>query len=277
MSQLKLYVFGPPRLYSGDRQIELNLRKALALLVYLVVSGQPQSREALATLLWPESDGSRGRARLRRTLHRLQQALGEHVLDVGTDTIRLQPDADLWLDSVAFREHVAAGLPAAPAAVLAPERIAHLIDAAELYADDFLAGFTLPDSPVFDEWQFFGRESLRQLYGQVLEQLVAAYRSQNAWEEAIAYARRWVALDALHEPAQRALMRLYAWAGQYGAAVRQYQECARILDAELGSCPSRKRASCTRPSAHGSWPPRRSRPLGRNRRPPSMPGRRSAM
>jgi DNA-binding SARP family transcriptional activator len=236
MALLKLLVFGSPRLEREGRPIELKLRKALALLVYLAVSGQGHSRDALATLLWPESDGREGRARLRRTLHRLGQALGDDVLNAGPDAIRLHPTADLWLDCAAFRQHVAAGLPA-PTDPLAPERLAHLEAAIELYADDFLAGFTLPDSPAFDEWQFFVRESLRQLYGQVLEQLIQAYRGQQAWDLAIPYARKWVALDGLHEPAHRALMRLYAWAGQHAAALRQYQECARVLDAELGAAP----------------------------------------
>jgi DNA-binding SARP family transcriptional activator len=80
-----------------------------------------------------------------------------------------------------------------------PERLAHLEAAIELYADDFLAGFTLPDSPAFDEWQFFVRESLRQLYGQLLEQLIQAYGGQQAWNLAIPSARKWVALDGLHE------------------------------------------------------------------------------
>ena len=243
MARLKLYVFGTPRLEHDSQPVELNLRKALALLVYLAVTGQPHSRDALATLLWPESDQSEGRARLRRTLHRLNQSLGETILDAGGDSIRLQPGADLWLDSATFRRHVTAGLPAAPDAPLAPERVAHLVDAVGLYTDDFLSGFTLPDSPAFDEWQFFQRESLRQLYGQVLEQLVQAYRSQSAWDQAIPYARRWVALDPLHEPAQRTLMRLYAWAGQPAAAARQYQECARILADELGAEPEQETAA----------------------------------
>jgi serine/threonine protein kinase/DNA-binding SARP family transcriptional activator/pimeloyl-ACP methyl ester carboxylesterase len=237
MTLLQLSVFGSPRLERDGRPIELNLRKALALLVYLAVSGQPHSRDALATMLWPESDQREGRARLRRTLHRLTHALDEDVLEANAESIRLRPTTNFWLDSAAFREHVTAGLPAAAADALAPERLAHLAAAAELYADDFLAGFTLPDSPAFDEWQFFVRESLRQLYGQVLEQLVQAYRRQQAWEQAIPYGRRWVALDGLHEPAHRMLMRLYAWAGQHAAALRQYQECARILDAELGAAP----------------------------------------
>src|SRR5262245_44821598 len=181
MTPLRLFVLGPPRLERDGQPVELNLRKALALLVYLAVSGQPQSRDALATLLWPESDQREGRARLRRTLHRLALALGDNVLETSPDTIRIHPGADLWLDSAIFRQHATTGLPAAPADALAPERLAHLTAAPELYADDFLAGFTLPDSPTFDEWQFFVRESLRQLYGQALEQLVQAYRAAQAW------------------------------------------------------------------------------------------------
>src|SRR6266511_4662708 len=237
MAHLKLFVLGSLRLERDGQPVELNLRKALALLVYLAVGGQPHSRDALATLLWPESDQREGRARLRRTLHRLTQAIGDDILDSGPEAIRLYSHVDLWLDSAAFRQHITAGLAAAPQDVFAPERLAHLNAAVELYTEDFLAGFTLSDSPTFDEWQFFQRESLRQLYGQVLEQLVQAYRGQQAWNQAIAYARRWLALDGLHEPAHRMLMRLYAWAGQQAAALRQYQECARILDAELGAAP----------------------------------------
>src|SRR6266511_5920679 len=158
MALLKLLLFGSPRLERDGRPIELNLRKALALLVYLAVSGQPHSRDALATLLWPESDGREARARLRRTLHRLSQAIGDHILDSGPEIIRLQLHVDLWLDCAVFRQHVSAGLAAAAHDVAAPERLAHLNAAVELYADDFLAGFTLPDSPAFDEWQFFQRE-----------------------------------------------------------------------------------------------------------------------
>jgi DNA-binding SARP family transcriptional activator len=236
MAHLKLFVLGQPRLERDGEPIELNLRKALALLVYLAVSGRSHSRDVLATLLWPESDGREGRARLRRNLHRLTQAIGDDTLDSTPEAIRLVSHTDLWLDSATFRQHATAGLPA-PTDLLAPQRLAHLDAAVALYTNDFLAGFTLPDSPAFDEWQFFQRESLRQLYGQVLEQLMQAYRSQQAWAQAIAYARQWVALDGLHEPAHRALIWLYAWAGQHTAALRQYQECVRLLDAELGAVP----------------------------------------
>src|SRR5215207_4101536 len=114
IAHLKLFVLGAPRMEHDGQPLELNLRKALALLVYLAVSNQPQTRDALATLLWPDSDGREGRARLRRTLHRLQETIGNQILDCQPETIRLNRTADLWLDSAAFRQHVTAGLAAAP-------------------------------------------------------------------------------------------------------------------------------------------------------------------
>ena len=203
MAYLKLFIFGQPRLEVDGEPIELNLRKALALLAYLTASGQPHSRDALATMLWPESDGREGRGRLRRTLHRLQQAIGDDILDSDSEAICMSPGADLWLDSNAFRQEVTAGLAAQKNT---NDRIVRLNAAVALYTQDFLAGFTLPDSPAFDEWQFFQRESLRQLYGQALEQLVQTYRAWQEWDQAVAYGRRWVTLDPLHEPAQRLLM-----------------------------------------------------------------------
>ncbi|MDQ4078631.1 MAG: tetratricopeptide repeat protein, partial [Chloroflexota bacterium] len=106
-----------------------------------------------------------------------------------------------------------------------------------LYSDDFLAGFTLPDCPEFDEWQFFEREGFCQTLGTVLVQLIHVYQAQGEWEDAIEQARRWLALDTLHEPAHRQLMRLYALAGRQAAALRQYDECVRLLDEELGVPP----------------------------------------
>ena len=44
MSQLQLLLFGPPHLEINRCPIELGRRKALALLAYLAVEAQPQSK-----------------------------------------------------------------------------------------------------------------------------------------------------------------------------------------------------------------------------------------
>ena len=68
MSPLALYLLGPPRVERDGKPVEVNRRKALALVAYLAVTGQSHSRDYLVNLLWPEYDSSRGRAALRRTL-----------------------------------------------------------------------------------------------------------------------------------------------------------------------------------------------------------------
>ena len=127
--------------------------------------------------------------------------------------------------------------PRAPEPEVCPECLPPLAEAATLYRDDFMAGFGLRDSVAFDDWQFFQAESLRRELAGALERLARGRGALGEWESAIAHARRWLALDTLHEPAHRLLMALYAWSDQRAAALRQYRECVRILGKELGVAP----------------------------------------
>ncbi len=238
MTQLKLLLLGSPRMERDGQAVEVDTRKAIALMAYLAVTGQSHSRDALATLLWPDYDQAHARAALRRTLSALNKALAGDWLEVDRENIALNPDADIWVDAVQFQRHLATcRTHGHPADVVCGECIAPLTEAVALYRDDFMAGFTLRDSPDFDEWQFFQTESLRRDLGRALENLVHCQTERRQFDSAITYARRWLALDPLHEVAHRELMRLYAWAGQRGAALRQYRECVRIFDQELGVPP----------------------------------------
>ena len=50
MSQLTLYLLGPPRLELDGAPVHISRRKAIALLAYLAVSGQPHSRDSIGDL-----------------------------------------------------------------------------------------------------------------------------------------------------------------------------------------------------------------------------------
>ena len=239
MPQFSLYVLGPPRLEVGGETVQISRRKAMALLVYLAVTRESHGRDSLATLLWPEYDQSRARADLRRTLSVLNRILGEGQLSVDRELAGIDAEADLWVDVVHFRgllatceghDHLAAEA--------CGDCIPLLEEAAALYQGDFMAGFTLRDSPAYDEWQFFQAEALRDGLGWALEQLVRCYGLQEAYESAIPYARQWVGLDPLHEPAHRQLMDMFSQAGRRNAALRQYRQCVRVLEEELGVPPS---------------------------------------
>jgi WD40 repeat protein/DNA-binding SARP family transcriptional activator len=205
---------------------------------YLAVTGETYTREALATLLWPESEPRRARSILRRNLSVLRKALNSDWLVVHRETIGTDPNADIWLDVDRFRSLLRSWQAHGHSEdEVCPECLAALSEAVELYRGDFLEGFSLRDSASFDDWQMFEAEGLRLDLADALERLVQGHAARDEYQAAIPYARRWVALDALHEPAHRHLMQVYAGAGQRAAALRQYQTCLRVLDRELGLPP----------------------------------------
>jgi DNA-binding SARP family transcriptional activator len=235
---LELHFLGAPHIQHNRAPVAIGRRKAIALLAYLAVTGQIHSRDVLATLFWPELDQSRARAALRRNLSALGKALDGDWLDADRETISLRRDTGVWVDVEALRALLSASnTHVHPEGDVCGECLASLADAAALYNDDFLAGFTLRDCPEFDDWQYFQRESLRREAAGALEQLARMHGALEEFEAAFSYARRWLALDPLDEQAHSQLMLLYAWNGQRNAALRQYQECVRVLEEELGVPP----------------------------------------
>ncbi len=221
---MKLYLLGPPRIEQAGHSVEFDTRKAPAVLAYLAITAQPQPRETLATLLWAETDDEHARGSLRRTLSALRRVFAEDVLRIERDVIALGEGA--WSDVAEFHRLAAPGADAAD-----------LARAVQLHRDDFLRGFSLRDSPPFDDWQFAQAEQLRRELSDALERLTGALAARGAIAEALVQARRWLGLDALHEPAHRAVMLLLAQAGDRNGALQQYRECARVLEHELGVQP----------------------------------------
>jgi DNA-binding SARP family transcriptional activator len=238
LAQLRLALLGPPRVEVAGAPLRVDTRKAVALLAYLACSGRPHDRGQLAALLWPDADDAHSRATLRRTLSALNHALGGAAV-VRSDRSGLELEAPgMDLDIHRFHELVAAcdqhghGPEQACAACAAP-----LSEAVALHRGDFMAGFALRDAVEFEEWQFAYSDALRREQAAALARLVDAQAVQGRWQAAIAAAERWLALDPLHEPAHRQLMRLHAWSDQRSAAMRRYRACVRVLDEELGVPP----------------------------------------
>lgn len=222
---LQLYLLGPPQVELNGAPLTFSRRKVLALLSYLAVNGVAQPRDKLAALFWPEYGQRAARKALRRDLSLLKQALDGLWLVVEGDSVGLR--TGYWLDVLHFEQQAADGADDSSAVAAA----------VALYRDDFLAGFSLADAPDFDDWQRFQSESLRHTLAATLERLTNRLATEREYEAAISYARRWLALNVLHEPAHYQLMQLYAQAGQVAAALRQYETCVATLAAELGLAP----------------------------------------
>src|SRR5215471_18986275 len=238
MTQLFIYVLGTLRIERNGVGIDLDTRKASALVAYLAIAKHRQSRDTLAALLWPEFDQTHARATLRRTLSTLNKALGGHCLEISREYINLDYNAGIWVDIDEFHKLLSRCQSHNHGqGEVCPECTQPLQAAVELYRGDFLAGFSLRDSSNFDDWQFFQADSLRRDYTSALERLIQCYSNSGNFALAIKYAQQWLALDRLNESAHRLLMQLFAWNGQQSAALHQYRECVQILDRELGVGP----------------------------------------
>jgi predicted ATPase/DNA-binding SARP family transcriptional activator len=235
MDELTLALLGPPQIHVDGATLKVDTRKATALLIYLAVEAKIQRRESLATMFWPESDSSHAKAALRRTLSALRKALGGNWLEATRETLSLEYS---WLDTEVFTEMVESTRQhdhdTRDSCQLC---IQPLTSAVELYRDDFLAGFTLADSPDFDDWQYFQSQALQRRYSEALNRLTSAHARQKEFDQAIEYANRRLNIDVLNESAHRELMALYARVGQREQAMRQYRDCVRILQEELGAPP----------------------------------------
>ena len=236
-SELHVALVGPPLIEVDGRPLDVDTRKATALLAYLAFTGRPARRDTLAGLLWPETNPDRARATLRRTLSTLKSALGGGWLEIGRETIALA-GAGIRFDIEEIRRHVAATESHGHAANETCSRcLEPLQHAAALYRGPFLAGFGLRDSAAFDDWQQLAGDEVQREVAAVLDRLAVALAASGHSAQAIACARRRLALDPLHEPAHRQLIALLAEVGDRQAAMEQYRDCVRVLDRELGVRP----------------------------------------
>jgi len=238
MPRFSLYFLGPPRIERDGASTKVDTHKAIALLAYLALTGESRRRDELANLLWPEYDQTHARSALRRALSVLNKALGGGWLEVEGEIIGLRWTEGLWVDADQFRRCLSGcqGHGHAPAEVC-PECAGLLTEAVGFYRGDFLAGFSLKDSVVFDDWQFSETQNLRSEMIGALERLVIWHSGQMKFEVSIDYARRWLEMDRANEAAHRGLMELYARTGHKAAALRQYEECAKVIGEELGEPP----------------------------------------
>jgi DNA-binding SARP family transcriptional activator len=237
MTVLRLFLFGSPRIEYQGAVVQVERRKGLALAAYLALAERPQSRDTLAALLWPDLNQQHARAALRSTLPVLTTRFPQRWLNGDRMTIRLNRDA-IWVDVRSFLDLVTQSrLHNHGFETICAECVSLLEEAVSLYRDDFLADFTLPNNVEYDHWQVAQGEWLRREFSGILHHLSRYYAEQSAYDQAITHARRWVALDPLHEPAHRMLIRLFAASGQRAEALRQYQACVNLLDVELATPP----------------------------------------
>lgn len=214
--------------------------KGRALLAYLATEDRWHYREALGDLLWPESPAPR--ANLRQALSVLRAALddaGAPCLLIQRNMVRFSPDASFMPDVTRFAGQTSVCSNHEPAGICS----ACFNDTEQMaarYKGEFMAGFSLPDCPDFEVWLQAKRDAFHRRALTLLARLANRLETDNATAAALSHARRYVELEPWDESGQLRLMRLYAAAGNSGAAIKQFEEYRRQLHAELGTAPGKE-------------------------------------
>ena len=243
-SLISLSLFGPPRIVRADgTAVALRSRKHLALLTYLALEQRhPSSRDTLIALLWPDADEEAARNNLRVALADLRHGLGDgavFLLQTTRLTVQLNHASAHVLDVQQFRALIDASRnhhhDSLQSCTIC---LASLEQAVELYGSEFLHGFSVPNSSLFEEWASIQREQLHQMALATLATLATAREGQGDHAAQCRYARRQIELEPWLEQAHSQLMRGLWASGERGAALEQYDACCRILNAELGLGPS---------------------------------------
>ena len=263
MARLQIRLFGAPSvLLAGELEADLRSDKARGLLAYLAVeSDQAHRREKLAGLLWPDYPDHSARANLRRALADLRLAIGDQqaspfFLHIGQDTIQFNTRSDATVDVLAFTGHLKSSTLAGTHESLDLQSTVRAFEeAVTLYRGPFLEGFSIPDSPDFEEWALLTREQLNRLMLQALHGLAAAYQELGQYEAALRHAWKQVEMDPWQERAHRQVMALLTLNGQRAAALAQYETCRRLLKSELGTEPSAQTRQLVEQLRSGEWTP----------------------
>src|SRR5579885_2711185 len=247
---LHFALLGQPEVSLGGHSVSFSSsRKALALLIYMAVEGGSHTRKKLAELFWPESDAPHGRATLRITLYEIRQLLHDFeqvtcppylLIDRAALELNLanSVSVDVWhLFSIWQRLQALSQTQAQSREETRQEQLELLTRATRLYRGAFLDGFSLRDTPAFDDWVRFQRDLWQLRIHQVFRQLISLSEEAGYLFQALETATRWLAVDPLHEETYQFLMRLYVSNGDRTAALQTYEACCTMLANEMQTEP----------------------------------------
>ena len=243
MAHLTIRVLGVLQVLLDDVPVQsFESDKVRALLSYLAVEAdRPHSREALIGLLWPDCSEEAARHNLRQALFNLRFALGDHTarppyLLISRSSIQFNQASDYSLDLALFNDHFATWNKNRKQ----DTTVSLLEEMVDLYHGEFLQHFYIADSTAFEDWIVVQRESSRQQMMSALTQLANQYDLLEDYQAARRYAERQLELDPWREEAHYQIMHVLALDGQRSAALAQFDNCKKILAAELGVEPSAK-------------------------------------
>jgi len=236
---LSVQLFGSLRVLRNGQSIDGRLGgKARHLLKILAVNRSRRlPKELLMEMIWPERDPRAGAISLKVATHTLRTALdptdrspGRWIV-VENGTYRLNPDADIWIDTEDFLAHYKHGRSSLATGSRTAARI-EFEKAEELYDGDYL------EEDMYEDWTVVRREALRDLYLDLIAKLATLSMEEGAYRDAIRYCHKILLADSCREDAYKMLIQSHGALNQIARAGSWYAVCRSTLQREIGGSPS---------------------------------------
>lgn len=207
----RLHLLGEPRLEPSSQDFKvLHLDRAPALLMAMLAIDGPQSRDRLASFLWPDAPQG-GRGNLRQMLLRLRRRCGGELIE-GVERLRLVDG--LWVDVHGVRQALA--------------------DDPGLSRQELLAGIAHLDSDAAIDWLVQARRQHRAQVMASLQDRAGQLLTAGDHEHALLHAQQAVRLDATDEPACVLLMKTLYLAGRVSAGIEAFRHHEESLRLNVG-------------------------------------------
>jgi SARP family transcriptional regulator, regulator of embCAB operon len=211
-------------------------RQARIALAFLALDAQrPVARDALAEAVWGDSLPAGWDAALKALVSKVRGVLvragvdAERVIATVSGCYQLRLPAGAWVD-----------LEACPLALDRGEAALRRGDVAAAWSEATVASAIArrPFLPGEDQpWVDEVRARLRGWRVRALDCLTDVWLTRNNPALALSLASESVGLEPFRESGYRHLMRAHHLAGDRAEALRVYERCARLLEAELGVAP----------------------------------------
>lgn len=219
--RIQAFLLQSPRIIYHDSVLTIRLKKAEALLYYVMVKKQV-SRAELAGLLWGEENEELAHRHLRDNLYYLRKNLPiELIVSCGRAKLQLNPEVDFQID------------------------VDHFLSASDIegYQTEFLTGFSQTNSCEYEEWLARMRASLHEEFLLRLDRLAREALSGGRGEEAELCWQRYLEEEPFSETAAVALMKLYRDRSDYNRAALTYRKLHKALGDQLGIAPLKETSS----------------------------------
>jgi len=223
-SPLEIKLFGTPQVLLHGSRLDSVRRKNRALIYYIAAQEGGSTREKLITLFWPDHDRSAAQPILRNMIHEVRKTLG--------DTFQADDQVTAFAPTTFVDAHFFSTILEAPSSDLH-----QLAKALNLYRGDFLDGFTLSDSPGFEDWVMSERERYRLMAMNGFTNLSHRQEAKREFAAALESIRRALAFNPFQEDVQRDAMRLLYLNGDRAGVIQHYESLRKLLDEEMGMPP----------------------------------------